>query len=180
MTPTLLRLPFELRFQIWTIVLGPPAVEPCKCASNPGTCAFNHLGNCCKSFDVYEAFDNRLLAVSRQIYDEIRSLLSSSPKRYIVCNGLCLESFFLRIATQDRQWIKHVRVNVYVGGVTADSLEGHTSHELLRLAEASCGSFVQSALKCQGVGSLVHVAPIGGIQEDKRGRRILQVDLTLK
>jgi hypothetical protein len=93
---------------------------------------------------------------------------------------LCLESFFLGIRNRDRQWIKHVRVNLYVGDIAASSLDQYTGQELVKEAEASCGAFVRSALKCQGVGSLVNVKLLGVIEEDDKGRRILRVSLTLK
>jgi hypothetical protein len=177
MFPLLLRLPFELRLQIWELVLGPTDIEPCKCPSKPETCTFNHPTGCCASFDVYKAVDNRLLRICRQIRDEVRPLLS--PKLFIVCNGLCLESFFLGVNSRDRRWIKKVRVNLFIGDVSANTLVGLTGQELLWRAEASCGAFVRSALKCQGVGSLADLAPAGGIEEDSRGSRLLRVDLRL-
>jgi len=180
MTPLILSLPFELRLQIWEFVLGPTRVIPCKCPSKPGLCRFNHPGGCCESFDVYKIFDNRILRVCRQTHDEVRGVLANAPKRFDLCNGLCLESFFLSIGTRDRHWIKRVRVNLYIGEVLAENFEGQTGQELLRIGEASCGAFVCSALKYQGVGSLVGVTSVGAIRQDTMSRRILSVDLTLR
>jgi hypothetical protein len=178
MSPLLLRLPFELRHQIWNLILEPNEIEPCKYPSKFVTGAFSHAAGNCERFNVYEAIDNRLLRVCRQIHEEVRPLLK--PKRFIVCNGLCLETFFLGIKDKDRRWVKNVRVNVYVGDSTEAALEGHTGLEFLRKAEASCGGFVQSALKCRGVRSVINVATVGVIDEDSAGRRLLCMDLALK
>ncbi|EXJ59485.1 uncharacterized protein A1O5_12110 [Cladophialophora psammophila CBS 110553] len=157
MISPLLTLPYELRLQIWRLVLGPTEVQPCKCPSKPGTCKFNHPGSCCEGFDVDICCDNRLLRACRQIHDEVRPLLTP-PKLFIVCNGLCMESLFLGIQSPHRRWIKRVRVDLYVGELTQNALSGLSGQELLQRAETCCGPIVQSALKCQGVGCLLDVA----------------------
>lgn len=131
---------------------------------------------------MYKTLDNRILRVNRQIYQEVHSLLLSSPKRFSVCNGLCLESLFLSIEPRDRQWIRHVRVGLYVGDTSSEVLGDETDRMLLQSAESRCGPYVQSALKCQGVGRLLHVTPAGNVDigPDDKGRRTLIVDLTLK
>lgn len=178
-TPLLLRLPFELRLHIWKFVQGPIQVEPCKCPSKPGTCPSNHTAGCCQAFDAANTFDYRISRVCRQIHREFHDLLLRSPKTFVVCNGLCLESLFLGIKARDRRWIKNVKVNLYVGDVSWETLSRHSDQALLRAAESACGSFVGGALKCQRVGSLVKVTPLGEIVQDDIGRRTLCVDLTL-
>ncbi|OQV00927.1 hypothetical protein CLAIMM_06362 [Cladophialophora immunda] len=178
MIPPLLTLPYELRLQIWNLVLGPTEIEPCRCPSKPGSCTYNHPGGCCEGFDVYKRFDNRLLRVCRQIHNEVQPLLSS-PKHFIVCNGLCLESLFLGIQPRHRRWIKHVRVGLYIGDSAPDALKAQHGQELLQRAEASCGPFVQSALKCQGVGRVLDVVSVREIEVDDMGKRKLSVDLIL-
>jgi len=82
-----------------------------QCPSTTGFCTSKHPWGCCASCDVYKRLDNRILRANRQIYDEAHPLLLSSPKLYIVCNGLCLERLFLNIKFQDRRWVQHLRVN---------------------------------------------------------------------
>lgn len=180
MTPQLFSLPFELRLHVWELVIGPEQIRPCECPSKPGTCIFNHPGGCCESFNVYRKFDNRILRVCRQIHDEVHPVLVRTPKRFMLCNGLCLENFLLRIKPRDRRWIQQIRVKLYVGDVATNTLEDQSGEHLLRKGEASCGGFVRSALGCQGVGSLVAARPVAAIEEDNIGRRVLCVDLVLK
>jgi hypothetical protein len=176
----LLSLPFELRFNIWNLVLGPTTVEPCDCSTKSGICTISAPERSSRGFSVYEVFDNRVLRVCRQLHEEVRWVLSTAPKQYVLCNGPCLERFFLQIPVKDRRWINNVRVNLYIGAGREDTLDGRTGKELLQVAEASCGGFVQSALKCAGVGAVVDAMPVGDVGTDATGRRILCVDLTLQ
>ncbi|KAH0837718.1 hypothetical protein AYO21_09212 [Fonsecaea monophora] len=176
--PPLLALPYELRRQIWTLALGPTQVHACKCHSTPGKCTSKHAGVCCEALNAYKIFDNRFLRVCRQIHDEVRPLLNSPP-RFNVCSGLCMESLFLGIQPRHRRWIKHVRVYVYIGDASPEALNGQSGPELVHRAEASCGRFVQSALKFQGVGRLLDASSVREIEVDDVGRRKLCVDLTL-
>jgi len=179
MVSSLLSLPFELRLQIWNLVLGPTEVEPCKCSSPPRACKFNHPGGCCEGFDVYKCFDNRILRVNRQIYDEVHPMVLGSPKIFTLCNGLCLESMFLGIQEQDRRWVRRVRVQMVVGNLHLENLRGQIGSALLQMGESRSGPYVQSALQCPDVGSLIDAAPAGQIEEDGTGRRTLWVDLVL-
>ncbi|EXJ83659.1 hypothetical protein A1O1_07283 [Capronia coronata CBS 617.96] len=192
----LLTLPFEIRLQVWTLVVGPHTVEPCKVSTTRDgdgdrtrICRPEKCGR--ENFNIYTCLDTRLLRVNRQIHDEVRPLLmglTGSPKettkRFVVCDGVCLERLFLGTRPQDRRWIRYIQVRLFVGDARPEVLLAKRGHGLLEYGEACCGAFVQSALSCSGVGGLVDAVPSEKekkveVEEDERGRRTLWVDLVL-
>jgi hypothetical protein len=179
MIPPIFRLPLELRLQIWDLVLGPQDIQPCACMSTPEICRSAAPERCCGRFDMYRAFDQRFLTTCRVICQEVWPLLHARPKRLIVCNGLCLRRLLHSVEERDRCWIKRMRVNLYIGDVSQEDLDGQVGFELLRRGEASCGMFVRSALQCQGVGSIKDVIPLADIKKDELGRRLLYVEVSV-
>jgi hypothetical protein len=179
MVPPIFRLPPELRLQIWDLVLGPQDIRPCMCMSTPEICKSAAPERCYGGYDVRHAFNKRLLLTCRVIYREACRLLSASLKRLIVCNVLCLRTFLSNVEVRDRNVIKRMRVNLYIGDISEKELHGRVGIELLRRGEASCGMFIRSALQCQGVGTIVDLVPLEDIKQDELGRRLLNVEVSL-
>ncbi|KAJ9610396.1 hypothetical protein H2200_005173 [Cladophialophora chaetospira] len=173
---TLQTLPFELRLQIWSYIVQPTKIYPCDCALQGQMCQSDRLGGCCHKNSTYTHCDNRILRVSRQIYSEIQPLVRKAEiqRVFILCNNLCLENFFNALNERDRKWVKHLRVNLFVGW-------GNGSQDDWFLCQMHqwARRYVMGTLNRYDQGRNVTIEPAEEAKEDKDGRRNLTVDIYL-
>src|ERR1700761_3799541 len=93
---TLQTLPAEIRHQIWSYLVYPTTIYPCDCAAQNQQCQTHRLGSCCHNSSTYENCDNRVLRVSRQLFDEVHPVVRDAEQQrvFVLCNNLCLDNFF--------------------------------------------------------------------------------------
>lgn len=180
MPQTLLSLPYDVRHQIWQLVVGRSDFKPCRCIVKPYYCTVTHPNSCFGDFKTQEECDHRILRVCRQIHDEVRPLTLRSPKVFTVCNGLCLNSLFLSVPMSERRHWRRFKVRLYIGKIKEKDLRGLSGHALLKYAESWCGPYVQTALKCQGVSEMESAELEGDISVDEGSRRTAWVYIQLK
>lgn len=177
---TLFSLPYEIRVQIWQLVLGPSDLQPCTCVARPHPCRGTLSSTCMQDFNLDETCDNRILRVCREICDEVKPMVLRSPKIFTVCNGVCLDGLLGSIPSARRAQFRRVTVRVYIGGVKEQDLRGLKGAELLTEAESWCGPFVQMALKNHGVSEVETADLVGDVEVDEKLRRTVWVDIRLK
>ncbi|KIV97076.1 hypothetical protein PV10_00871 [Exophiala mesophila] len=180
-TTSLLSLPYEIRHQIWQLVIF--RLQPCAClaAPRPQACTVTLLpSRCIQDFKVDEEFDNRILRVCRQICNEVRPMLLESPQVLTVCNAVCLDELLRSVPSKRRGQFRRIRVRLYIGQVKEEDLRGLKGQDLLREAESWCGPFVQMALRNIGVSDIESVDLVGNVEVHEQLRRTVWVDIRLK
>ncbi|KIX03109.1 uncharacterized protein Z518_06659 [Rhinocladiella mackenziei CBS 650.93] len=112
-----LSLPLEVRLQIWAYIVQPTLEYPCDCARKGVPCQSPPLGICCHDVSTYQHCDNRILRVSRQIFDEVQPIVQKAEidRVFVLCNSLCLDNFFKTLNERDWKWVKHLRMDLFVG-----------------------------------------------------------------
>lgn len=92
----------------------------------------------------------------------------------MLCNNLCLDNFFKALSEDDWRWVKHLRVDLFVGWGTNGQDDWFLS-ESQRWAKR----YVTGALNKYEEGRHVVVQPAQEVKEDSSSRRSLAVDIYL-
>lgn len=172
----LLDLPLEIRLQIWSHIIGPRTIYPCECAFKATQCTSHRLGTCCHNISTYQVCDNRILRVSRQIFDEVEPLVRQAEQKrvFVICNNLCLDNFFKSLQQRDWNSVRNLRVDLFVGIGTAGQDDWFLSQ-----SQRWARRYVMGALQQYDQGRNIDIFPAGEIQQDKNGRRSLTVNIHL-
>lgn len=173
----LLNLPLEIRSQIWSYIVQPLKIYPCECALKEIQCTAHRLDPCCHNTSTYQHCDNRLLRVNRQVFQEVLPVVHQAEKRrvFILCNNLCLDNFFKRLIKTDWKWAKHLRVDLFVGIGTLGQDDWFLTQN-----QRWARRYVGGVLERYDEGRKVVVVPDTVVNEDKKGRRTLTVDIYLE
>lgn len=171
-----LSLPIEIRLQIWSYVVEPTLVYPCECAPRDEQCKSLRLDVCCRNTSTYTHCDNRVLRLNRQIFAEVAPLVrrAEQDRVFVLCNNLCLDNFFKSLDVADWRWVRHLRVDLFVGWgrEQQDDWFLSQSHRWAR-------RYVMGALDKYSRGREMKVEPEKDVKEDTGGRRTLRVDIYL-
>ncbi|OQU93827.1 hypothetical protein CLAIMM_00291 [Cladophialophora immunda] len=169
-------LPPEIRLQIWSYLVQPTTIYPCECAMRDEQCQAHRLGACCHNTSTYQHCDNRILRVSRQIFDEVQPMAKRAERArlFVLCNNLCLDNFFKSLDKSDWRWVKHLRVDLFVGWGNANQDDWFLC-QMHRWARR----YVAGTLNKYDHGREVSIQPAEEAREDKNGRRTLTVDIYL-
>lgn len=92
-----------------------------------------------------------------------------------MCNNLCLDNFFKRLIKTDWKWAKHLRVDLFVGIGTLGQDDWFLSQN-----QRWARRYVGGILERYDEGRKVVVVPDAVVNEDKKGRRTLTVDIYLE
>ncbi|OAG45624.1 hypothetical protein AYO21_00260 [Fonsecaea monophora] len=174
METSLFTLPPEIRLQIWSYLVRPTTIYPCHCAERDKQL---RLDACCNnSSSIYQDCDNRILRVSRQIFDEVQPVVerAESERLFVLCNSLSLDDFFKALHQSDWKWVKHLRVELFVGWAK-DNQDDWFLCQMHRWAKRS----VAGTLYKYDQGRELSIQPAEQAREDKNGRRTLTVDIYL-
>lgn len=171
-----LSLPLEIRLQIWSYILRPTLVYPCDCAPRDEQCKSTRLGVCCHNTSTYTHCDNRILRLNRQIFAEVEPLVKEAEKKrmFVLCNNLCLDNFFKTLDERDWKWVKHLRVDLFVGW-GSDNQDDWFLCQSQRWARR----YVAGALDRYHQGRELTVEPAEEVKQDSKGRRALTVNIYL-
>ena len=172
-----LALPLEIRLQIWTYIVQPAVVYPCNCTldvkgGNP------HRTECsCDNISTYKYCDNRILRLNRQIFAEVQPLVKRAEEGrvFVLCNNLCIDSLFRNTARRDWKWVKHIKVDLFVGWGC-----GGQDDWFLCQSQRWARRYVLGALDRYSGGRDLTIQPEEDVKEDSDGRRTLTVDIYLE
>jgi hypothetical protein len=169
-------LPLEIRLQIWGHLTQPTTIYPCECALKDQHCQSHRLGGCCYNNSTYQHCDNRVLRASRQIFDEVQPLVKQAEHNrvFMLCNNLCLDNFFKALDERDWKWVKHLKVDLFVGWGN-DCQDDWFLCQMHRWATR----YVMGTLIKYDQGRELTIRPAEEAKEDKDGRRTLTVDIFL-
>ncbi|OCT48998.1 hypothetical protein CLCR_05196 [Cladophialophora carrionii] len=169
-------LPLEIRLQIWSYLVQPTKIYPCECALKAQQCQAHRLGGCCDNNSTYKHCDTRVLRVSRQLFEEVQPLVRRAAKErtFMLCNNLCLDNFFKALDERDWKWVKHLRVDLFVGW-GSDNQDDWFLGQMHRWARR----YVAGSLSQYDQGRELTIQPADEAKEDKDGRRSLTVDIYL-
>jgi hypothetical protein len=174
---TLQTLPPEVRHQIWSYLVQPTTIYPCDCALKGQQCHSEREGTCCEGSSTYQHCDNRILRVSRQLFDEVQPLVqrAEQTRTFVLCNNLCLEKLFLSLNQTDWIWLKHLKVDLFVGWGSNNQDDWFLSqmHNWAR-------RYIMGTLSKYDHGRKVEIRLAECSKEDAHGRRTLMVDIFLE
>ncbi|KAL6240465.1 hypothetical protein RBB50_012666 [Rhinocladiella similis] len=175
---SLLDLPAEIRLQIWSYIVQPTVIHPCKCCTVGKTTQKlpSRDDSRCRQPLTYEYCDNRILRVNRLIFAEVQPLVEKVEKDrlFVLCDNLSLDKFFKSLDQRDWKWVRHVTVELFIGW-------GKDCKDDWFLAQSHrwAKRYVAGSLSKYGQGREVVVNPAKEIKEDSEGRRTLTVDVYL-
>ena len=173
---TLQDLPLEIRLQIWSYIVQPLTIYPCECTVASAQCTRHQSDVFCYEAPAYQHCDNRILRVSQQVFTEVQPLVQQAERQrvFVLCNNLCLDSFFRSINERDWKWIKNLRVDLFVGIGTAGQDDWFLSQSRGWAKRYALGVLVK-----YDQGRSIVVEPSKQIEQDETGRRTLTVDIRL-
>ncbi|KIW12497.1 hypothetical protein PV08_09774 [Exophiala spinifera] len=175
---SLLDLPTEIRLQIWSYVVQPTIIYPCRCGRRCTTTQNlpSRDDSCCRPPMTYELCDNRILRVNHLIFAEAQPLVDKAGKDrvFVLCDNLSIDKFFQGLDRRDWKWVKHVTAELFIGW-GKDCKDDWFLTQSHRWAKR----YVAGSLSKYCQGREVSVQPAEEIKEDSNGRRTLKVDVYL-